>query len=122
MSALSKGEPTWQDIMDSLPQYNVKTLDDLHIRKGYVMYEFVANNMTKSGIHLPTNTKNKSAYGVVIKVNDVEGISVGDILLIHFAKDSFKLKIEDQPYRHVMVSREDNHIMWTSPDNFLGHE
>ena len=122
MSALSKGEPTWQEIMDSLPLHTVKSLDDLHLREGYVMYEFVPNNRTKSGLELPANAKNKSAHGVVIKVNGVENISVGDILLVHYSRDSFKLKIEDQPYLYVMVSRWDNHILWTSPDNFLGHE
>lgn len=109
-------------IWDSLPKFRLKSLDDLQIREGYIMYEHITNRTTKGGIILPDSARPLSSYGIVLKVNAVKDVEVGDILIIHDARQSIRVIIENEPDRWVMVSREDNHLLWTKPDNFLGHE
>ena len=114
--------PTLSQIWDSLPTFRVKSLDDLKIREGYIMYEHITNRTTKGGLIMPNSSKPLSSYGIVLKVNAVKDVEVGDVLIIHDARQSIRVIIENEPDRWVMVSREDNHLLWTKPDNFLGHE
>ena len=114
--------PTLEQVMSSLPTIKVKSIEDLSIREGYVLYEFITDRVTKGGLILPETSKPLGARGVVLKLNNVKGMEVGDILLIHNSVNSVRIIVDGEPDRWVMVSREDNHLLWTKPDNFLGHE
>lgn len=114
--------PSLEQLMSSLPSFRVKSLDALQIREGYVLYEHLTNHKTKGGLYLPETSKPVGSHGVVLKVNKVEGIEVGDILIVHDARQSIRVFVDDQPFRWIMVSREDNHLIWTKPENFLGYE
>lgn len=111
-----------EQLLNNVASFRVKSLDDLHIREGYVLYEFVSNHKTKSGIYLPETSKPVSSHGVVVKANNVKNMEAGDILIVHDTKHNIRVFVDDQPAKWLMISREDNHLIWTKPENFLGYE